>query len=221
MKKVWQTDKQTDRQTDRQTDGRTDRQTGRQAGRWAGGQTGGRAGRQAGRQTDRQTDRKRQTDRRTDRQTGRQAGGQMGGRADGWAGRQAGRQTDRQTKRETDRQVFLELLGCSKKQKGTYASSSFVHHFIAICVFKLGLWSGNAQIEAKFVLTSVTLTFHLDLLHGHHILLMVITQLKISWWYDDGNMVKMVWQTDGRMDIYWTIHKNKAFLWTKWNSKSL
>ena len=30
-----------------------------------------------------------------------------------------------------------------------YATSSFVHHFIAICEFKLELWSGNAQIGGK------------------------------------------------------------------------
>ena len=47
-----------------------------------------------------------------------------------------------------------------------YATSSYVHHLVAICEFKLELWSGNAQIEAKFALTSVTLTF--DFLHGHH-----------------------------------------------------
>ena len=41
------------------------------------------------------------------------------------------------------------------------ATSSFVHHFIAIGEFKLELQSGNAQIGAKLVLTSVTLTFDL------------------------------------------------------------
>ena len=34
-----------------------------------------------------------------------------------------------------------------------YSTSSFVHHFIAICGFKLELQSGNAQIGAKLVLT--------------------------------------------------------------------
>ena len=43
----------------------------------------------------------------------------------------------------------------------------FVHHFIAMCEFKLELRSENAQTGAKFVLTSVTLTFDLGLLHGH------------------------------------------------------
>ena len=32
-------------------------------------------------------------------------------------------------------------------------------HFVAICEFELELWSGKAQIGAKFALTSVTLTF--------------------------------------------------------------
>ena len=42
-----------------------------------------------------------------------------------------------------------------------YATLRFVHHFIAIGEFKLELQSRNAQIGAKFVLTSVTLTFDL------------------------------------------------------------
>ena len=39
-----------------------------------------------------------------------------------------------------------------------YATSSYVHNFVAICEIKLELQSGNAQIGAKFALTSVTLT---------------------------------------------------------------
>ena len=35
-----------------------------------------------------------------------------------------------------------------------YATCSFVHHFAAICEFKLELHSGNAQIGVKFGLTS-------------------------------------------------------------------
>ena len=42
-----------------------------------------------------------------------------------------------------------------------YATSSFVHQFVAICKFKLELQYGNPQIGAKFVLTSVSLTFDL------------------------------------------------------------
>ena len=84
-----------------------------------------------------------------------------------------------------------------------YATSSYVHHFVAICEFKLELWSIKAQIEAKFALTSVTLTFDLDLLHGHHFCPWQFF-LKISW-YDDRNIVKMVWKTDGQTD--WTIHR--------------
>ena len=99
-----------------------------------------------------------------------------------------------------------------------YATSSFVHHFVAIGEFKLGLQSGNAKFGSKsttvlpcdlaiwqmtlknnmtpllsniklcvsfhhhmwiqtgvtvqkrlsWVLTSVTLTFDIDLLHGHY-----------------------------------------------------
>ena len=55
------------------------------------------------------------------------------------------------------------LTGDLEKTTGHlfYATSSFVHHFITIGEFKLELRSGNAQIGAKFVLTSVTLTFDL------------------------------------------------------------
>ena len=43
-----------------------------------------------------------------------------------------------------------------------YATASYVHHFVAICEFKLELWSGNAQIGTKFALTS-DLTFCMDI----------------------------------------------------------
>ena len=121
-----------------------------------------------------------------------------------------------------------------------YATSSFVHHFVAIDQFKLELQSGNAKkIRVKigdffvpcdleiwwitlknnrapllyhnklcasfhchmwsqtgvtvrkrlsWILTSVTLTFDLDLLHGHHF--WNWKALKVLWWYDDGNTVK-------------------------------
>ena len=42
-----------------------------------------------------------------------------------------------------------------------YATSNYVHHFVAICEFKLESWSGKAQIGAKFALTCLTLTFDL------------------------------------------------------------
>ena len=42
-----------------------------------------------------------------------------------------------------------------------YTTSSYVHHVVTICEFHLELQSGNAQIRAKFVLTSVT--FSIDL----------------------------------------------------------
>ena len=50
-----------------------------------------------------------------------------------------------------------------------YPTSSYVHHFVDICEFKLELQSGNRQIGAKFIFTSVTLTFDLDFLHGHDV----------------------------------------------------
>ena len=72
----------------------------------------------------------------------------------------------------------------------------------------------------KFVLTSVTLT--LDLwpwpFAWTSLLSMVIT-LKISWWNDDGNIVKKVWQSDkqtyGQTD--WTVHRAAcSLLKTSW-----
>ena len=44
-----------------------------------------------------------------------------------------------------------------------YGTSSFVYHFGTICEFKLESRSRNAEIGSKFVLTSVTLTFCMDI----------------------------------------------------------
>ena len=55
-----------------------------------------------------------------------------------------------------------------KNNKVHLCHSSFVHHFVAICEFKLELQCGNAQTGTKFVLSSVTLIYYLDLLHEHH-----------------------------------------------------
>ena len=41
------------------------------------------------------------------------------------------------------------------------ATSSYESHLVALCEFKLKLWTGKAPIGAKFALTSVTLTFDL------------------------------------------------------------
>ena len=59
--------------------------------------------------------------------------------------------------------VWLKFDGQPWKTVGhlLYATSSFLHHFVAINEFKLELRSGNTQIGAKFVLTSVTLNFDL------------------------------------------------------------
>ena len=74
---------------------------------------------------------------------------------------------------------------------------SFHHHIwiqTGVTVRKLLSW----------VVTSVTLTFDLDLLHGPYPGPWW-KLLKISWWYDDGNIVKKVWQTDRRTEN--TIHR--------------
>ena len=100
--------------------------------------------------------------------------------------------------------VTLKLDGWHWKTIGHlfYATSSFVHHFITICEFKLELWSGMPN----WVLTSVTLTFHLWPwpFAWTSLLSMVITGenfMMIRW---QENFQK-VWQTDGRTD--WTTHR--------------
>ena len=112
----------------------------------------------------------------------------------------------------------------------TIATSSSLHHFIAICEFKLEVQSGNTQIWAKFVLNSVTLTFGLwpSLLHGHHFCQWQYI-LRISWWYNERNIVKDEPQTDGRTDrsvlgVVWSqLQVNEVILvrmmsWKFWNA---
>ena len=75
--------------------------------------------------------------------------------------------------------------------------ASFHHH----------MWTQTRVTVRKplsWVVTSVTLTFDLDLLHGPYPGLWW-QLLKILWWYDDGNIVKNVWQTDRQTE--WTIHR--------------
>ena len=58
--------------------------------------------------------------------------------------------------------------------------------------------------QLNWVLISVTLTFDLWSWSFAWTSLPVIgnkwQEMKISWWYNDGNIVKKVWQTDGRTD---------------------
>ena len=75
-----------------------------------------------------------------------------------------------------------------------YATSNFLHHFLAICELKLELRPGNTQKHNFYQWQWL---------------------LQISWWYDNGNIVQKVWQTDrqtetdrrtdGQKD--WTIHR--------------
>ena len=75
--------------------------------------------------------------------------------------------------------VTLKLEGWPWKTKGYifYVISSYVHHFKTIGESKLELWSGKAQIGAKFALTFVTLPFGLWpwLFEWTSLVLMVIT----------------------------------------------
>ena len=76
----------------------------------------------------------------------------------------------------------------------------------------------------SWVVTSVTLTFDLDLLHGRYPGPWWYL-LTISWWYDDRNIVKKVWRTDGQTDKQTenTIHRAAwsqlkiQVLWTSMN----
>ena len=85
-----------------------------------------------------------------------------------------------------------------------YATLCFVHNFIAIGEFKLELQSGNAQIETKFVLTSVTLTFDLWPwpFARTSLLSMVMTpeNFMIIRWGDHCEKCVTGGQTDGRTD---------------------
>ena len=64
------------------------------------------------------------------------------------------RRTDGQTDRRTDRQTENTICRAAWSQLKTighlfYATSSFVHHFVAIGEFKLELQSGNAQSRSN------------------------------------------------------------------------
>ena len=76
-----------------------------------------------------------------------------------------------------------------------------------LCCFQLCAWfhchmwiqtGVRVRKRLSWVLTSVTLTF--DLWPWPFAWTSLLTMVITSWWYDDGNMVKKVWQTDGRMD---------------------
>ena len=73
-----------------------------------------------------------------------------------------------------------------------------MYHFIIICEFKLELQSGNGYV-GSWPLWPWPLTSDLDLLHGPYPGPRW-QFLKISWWYDGGNIVKKVWQTDRQTD---------------------
>ena len=76
------------------------------------------------------------------------------------------RRTDRQTDRRTDGQTENTICRAAWSQLKTighlfYATSSLVHHFVAIGEFKLELQSGNAQSGSKSTIffSHVTLKF--------------------------------------------------------------
>ena len=71
------------------------------------------------------------------------------------------------------------------------ATSSYVHHFVALCEFKLELCSGKAPIGAKFALTCdldlwpLTLTFCIDIM---------IVNGNNSWKFHDDTMTEILWK---------------------------
>ena len=87
----------------------------------------------------------------------------------------------------------------------SYAISSFLHHFIAICEFKL-LQSGNAQIKANFYLAFCDI----DLWHLTMIFSMDNTSANgnYSWKFHDDMMKGTLWKCyDRQMDWHtdgWT-----------------
>ena len=88
-----------------------------------------------------------------------------------------------------------------------YATLSFVHHFIAIGQFKrMELQFGNAQIGAKFVLTSVTSTFDLWSwpFAWTSLLSMVITpeNFMMIWWQEHCEKSVTDRQTDGQTKVF-------------------
>ena len=68
-----------------------------------------------------------------------------------------------------------------------YATSGFVHHFITIVEFKLGLQSGNTSIGAKFALTSDLIPW--PFAWTTHLSVVITIETR---WYVDRNIVKKV-----------------------------
>ena len=83
--------------------------------------------------------------------------------------------------------VTLKFDGWPWKHR-SYATLSCVHHSIAIYEFKLELKSGKSYI-GFWSWWPWPSTSDLDLSHGHHFCQWQ-SLLKISWWYDESNIVK-------------------------------
>ena len=90
-----------------------------------------------------------------------------------------------------------------------YATSSCVHHFVAIDEFKLELQSGNAQSGSNSTiffylcdldLWPLTLTFCMDVTF-----VMTSENFVMIWWWEHSQKGVTDGQTDGQTD--WTIHR--------------
>ena len=95
--------------------------------------------------------------------------------------------TDRH--RRTENTIHVAAWSQLKIGHLFYTTTSFVHCIIAICVFKLELQSGNHQIGAKFVLTSVTLTFCMDI---------TFVKGNNSWIFHHDTMTGTLWKRSNR-----------------------
>ena len=90
-----------------------------------------------------------------------------------------------------------------------YSTAGFVHHFVAICEFKLEFQSENAQIEDKFVLTSVTFFLSLTLTFC---MVITIGDGNNSLEFHDATMTGTLWKRCNRQTDRRTDGRGEAFL---------
>ena len=116
--------------------------------------------------------------------------------------------------------VILQFDGWHCKTIGYffYATSNFVHHFIA-SEFKLELQSGNAQIGEAFVLIFVTLTF--DLWSWPVTWTILFVSGNNFWKFHDDTMTRTSWRksvrrTNKRKDGWTDVLKE--LLGRSWNT---
>ena len=83
----------------------------------------------------------------------------------------------------------------------------------ASCCHHMWIQTG-VMVRKQLIGVSTSVTLPLDLWPRPFLwtsLLSLAITLKILWWYDDGNIVEKVWQTDGKTDGH--LDKNTNVLW--------